>query len=146
MNTEEYFTKEQKKIIETSIKEAELNTSGEIRVHIEEGVKGEVLDRASYIFKTLGMHKTNLRNGVLFYLALKSKKFAIIGDVGINAKVPEGFWDNIKNVMQGHFTKGEFSEGLSIGIILAGEALRKHFPYQQDDVNELSNEISFGKK
>ena len=146
MKIEEYFTKEQKKEIEASIKEAELNTSGEIRVHIEDECKGDTLDRASYIFKILGMHKTDLRNGVLFYLALKSKKFAILGDAGINAKVSEGFWDNIKNIMQEHFSNGEYSEGLSTGIILAGEALRKHFPYQEDDINELSNEISFGKK
>ncbi|MFW5754852.1 MAG: TPM domain-containing protein [Marinilabiliaceae bacterium] len=140
------FTKEQRKQITDAIKEAELNTSGEIRVHIEKRCPEDVLDRAAFWFKKLKMHKTEKRNGVLFYLAVKDRKFAIIGDAGINAVVPEGFWDNIKETMAGHFIEGEFTRGLSEGILMSGEQLKKHFPYQSDDVNELSDDISFGNK
>lgn len=140
------FTKEERKQITDAIKEAELNTSGEIRVHIEKKCPEDVLDRAAFWFGKLKMHKTEKRNGVLFYLALKDRKFAIIGDAGINAVVPEGFWDNIKDTMAGHFKEGEFTRGLSEGILMSGEQLKKHFPYQSDDVNELSDDISFGKQ
>lgn len=140
------FTEEQKAEIVNAIKEAELNTSGEIRVHIEKNCPEDVLDRAAFIFEKLKMHKTKLRNGVLFYLAVQDRKFAILGDAGINAKVPEGFWDNIKETMLNHFKNGEFTRGLSEGIKMTGEQLKKHFPWKSDDVNELSDEISFGNK
>ena len=146
MKPDKFFSEQQKLDLHSAIIEAELNTSGEIRVHVEEAVKGDVLDRAAYIFEKLGIHRTKLRNGVLFYLAIDSKKYAILGDAGINSKVSENFWDSIKNRMADSFTKGDFAEGLSTGIILTGEQLKKHFPYMQDDVNELSDDISYGKK
>lgn len=127
------------------IQSAELNTSGEIRLHVDNKCKIDVLDQAAFIFKKLKMHKTELRNGVLIYLAVSDKKFAIIGDAGINAKVPDDFWDNIKNKMSDCFKEGDFVKGLSIGIEMAGEQLKKHFPHQQDDINELPDEISIGK-
>ena len=144
MKLEKYFSKEEKRDIESAIKEAELNTSGEIRVHIEEKLAGDPLDRATYIFEKLSMHKTNLRNGILFYMAIESHKFAILGDAGINAKVPDNFWDNIREKMQESFAVGRYCQGLITGIILTGEQLKKHFPFQSDDINELSDEISFG--
>ena len=140
-----FFTKEQQDQILSAVRTAEESTSGEVRVHIETSFSGDVLDRAAWIFKKLGMYKTVLRNGVLFYLAVEDKKFAVIGDAGINAKVPSGFWDNIKDVMQKNFREGKFTEGLSQGIIMAGEQLKTHFPHQADDVNELPDEISFDK-
>lgn len=140
-----FFTKEEKQSIEDAIRQAEQNTSGEIRVHIENKCKEDVLDRAAYIFDKLGMKKTALRNGVLFYLAVNSRKFAIIGDQGINAVVPENFWNDIKEMMAKHFQQGEFAIGLEKGIKEAGEHLKKHFPHKSDDINELSDEISFGK-
>jgi uncharacterized membrane protein len=150
MKASSFFTKEQQAQILSSIKAAEESTSGEIRIHIETSFKGDVLDRAAWIFRKLGMYKTTLRNGVLFYLAIKDRKFAIIGDAGINAKVPEGFWDKVKDLMQKSFKEGKFTEGLSEGIILAGEQLKTHFPHRKNDVNELPDEISFdeplGKK
>ncbi len=145
MTPDKFFTKQEQNDIKTAVKEAELNTSGEIRVHIEKDLKGDPLDRAAYLFERLEMHKTKERNGILFYLAVDSKKFAILGDAGINMKVPENFWDNIKDQMYESFKKGDFTGGLTTGIILTGEQLKKHFPYQTDDVNELSDEISFGK-
>jgi len=140
-----FFTKDQQVQILSSVKTAEESTSGEIRVHIETSCTGDVLDRTAWIFKKLGMHKTALRNGVLFYLAIEDKKFAIVGDAGINAKVPEGFWEKIKDLMEKNFREGKFTEGLSAGIILAGEQLKTHFPHQENDINELSDEISFDK-
>jgi len=140
-----FFTSDQKQQIISAIKDAELNTSGEIRVHIENHCKKEVLDRAAAVFASLKMHKTKLRNGVLFYLAIKDHKFAILGDGGINAVSPDDFWDNIKEMMQLKFKESEFTEGLSAGIKMAGEQLKTHFPYRSDDINELDDEISFGE-
>lgn len=140
-----FFSKEEKEKIREAVKTAETNTSGEIRVHIDNRCKEDVLDRAAWWFGKLEMQKTEKRNGVLFYLAVKDHKFAILGDAGINAVTPDDFWDQIKEKMLEHFKAGEFTEGLSSGILLAGEALQAHFPYQDDDVNELSDEISFGK-
>jgi len=140
-----FFSKEEKQKILHAIAEAEKASSGEIRVHIDNKCAGEVLDCASHAFAKLKMHKTQLRNGVLFYLAVRSKKFAVLGDIGINQKVPENFWDEIKVEMHKAFLKGDFVGGLSDGIISAGLQLKQHFPYQTDDKNELSDEISFGK-
>lgn len=140
----QFFNPEEKEAIKDAILQAELNTSGEIRVHIESKCKGNVLDRAADVFHMLKMDKTELRNGVLFYVAVNSHHFAIIGDKGINAVVPENFWVDIKEMMSQHFKAGEFAIGLSKGIEEAGKSLKQHFPYQSDDVNELSDDISFG--
>lgn len=144
-NVSAFLTKEQKKEIETAIETAELNTSGEIRVHIESKCPENELDRAAYWFKELKMHNTDQRNGVLFYMAVDDHKFAIIGDAGINKTVNDGFWDETKNLMLDFFKDGKVAQGLKVGIIQAGLQLKKHFPYQTDDVNELADEISFGK-
>lgn len=145
MGVQKYFSEQDKLTITNAIRAAETNTSGEIRVHIENRCAGEVLDRAAYIFGKLEMHKTVLRNGVLFYLAVEDRKFAILGDGGINEKVPEDFWESTKDVVISNLKDGKYAEALADGIIKAGEQLKKHFPYQSDDVNELSDEISFGK-
>jgi len=145
MNAANFFSKEQKAQIRSAVAEAELNTSGEIRVHIDNHCREDVMDRAAWWFGKLEMQKTEKRNGVLFYLAVKDHKFAILGDMGINALTPDDFWDHIKEAMLEHFSEGNFCEGLCQGIRLAGEALKEHFPYQDDDVNELPDDISFGK-
>jgi uncharacterized membrane protein len=139
------FSKEQKELILKSIKESELNTSGEIRVHIENKCAEDVMDRAAFWFAELKMHKTELRNGVLFYLALEHRKFAILGDIGINSVVPENFWNDTKEAMLPYFVEGNFTEGLSKGILMAGEKLKQFFTYQKEDINELDDDISFGK-
>ncbi|MCX6301765.1 MAG: TPM domain-containing protein [Bacteroidia bacterium] len=143
MKAPSFFTKEQQADILSAIKEAENMTSGEIRVHIETHIDGDVLDRAAWIFKKIKMDKTAERNGVLFYLAVDNRKFAVIGDHGINSKVPENFWDNIKDIMEKHFREEKFAEGLTKGILMAGLQLKSHFPYHKDDVNELPDDISF---
>jgi len=145
MNAKNFFSEKDRTSILAAIASAEKNTSGEIRVHIENSFKGEVLDQASYMFKKLGMHRTAQRNGVLIYLALKNRQFAVIGDAGINSRVPDGFWDGVKDLMSGHFREGRFTEGLVSGINLAGIMLKEHFPWQSQDQNELPDEISFGK-
>ncbi len=139
------FSKADKDAIVSAIKEAEKNTSGEIRVHIESSFKGDVLDQAAYVFTKLKMLETEQRNGVLFYLAARNKAFAILGDAGINEKVPENFWEDVKSSMQEEFQAGNMADGLSKGIKMAGQKLKEHFPYQSDDENELPDDISFGK-
>lgn len=138
-----FFTKEQQEQIRAAIKEAEEATSGEIRVHIETSLTGDVLDRAAWIFKKIRMHETEKRNGVLFYIVVRNKQFAIIGDRGINAMVPEDFWDETKNLLQKHFRNEKFTEGLVEAVLLAGQQLKEHFPRMKDDINELPDEISF---
>ena len=140
-----FFNNEQQESILLAIKNAELNTGGEIRVHIENKCPGDVLDRAAQVFDKLHMQNTQLRNGVLIYLSIENRKFAILGDAGINAVVPENFWDDIKDRMIAHFREEHFSEGLVEAIQSAGGQLKKHFPYESDDVNELPDDISYGK-
>lgn len=141
-----FFTTDEQDSIVKAIQEAELATSGEVRVHLESHCKNEnVLDRAVEVFAKLKMHKTQQRNGVLFYLAVKDKKFAILGDAGINQAVESNFWDLIRNNAIANFKENKFAEGLCGGIIAAGLQLKKHFPYQTDDVNELPDDISFGE-
>ena len=142
----DFFPQEEQDDIKQAIMNAELDTSGEIRVHIESVCKGEVLDRAAYIFKKLGMSKTVSRNGVLIYLAVRNRKFAIIGDQGIHNVVPTDFWDNTKLKMLDFFRDGKFSDGLIYAITEAGAHLKQYFPHKVDDVNELPDDISFGKK
>lgn len=145
MSVENFFSKEEKNQISEAISAAELNTSGEIRLHVEGHCKIDVLDRAAYVFEKLKMHETAQRNGVLFYLAVYDRKFAILGDAGINQLVPENFWDETKEIMLNLFKEVKLAEGISTGIRMAGEQLKANFPYQKDDINELSDEISFEK-
>ena len=146
MGASKFFSKDDQKAIITAIEEAEKNTSGEIRVHVDVECKEDVLDHAAWLFHFLKMDKTALRNGVLIYLAVESKKFAIIGDEGINNAVPENFWEDTKEKMLSFFKEKKFTQGIISGITEAGEKLKTYFPYQgKEDINELSDEISFGK-
>lgn len=138
-----FFSPLEKEDIKMAVRQAELDTSGEIRVHLETTCTGDVMDRASRLFEKLNMHKTRLRNGVLIYLAVRNRKFAIIGDVGINSVVPENFWENAETEMLNHFRENHFTDGLLKAIEMTGFQLKKHFPYLTDDINELSDEISF---
>lgn len=145
MGKAKFLSKEQEQQVVQSIQSAEHQTGGEIRVHIESLCKGNVLDRAAWLFKSLKMHETALRNGVLIYLSTDDRKFAIIGDSGINAVVPSGFWNDVKELMVSNFSKGNLTEGFVLGIGKVGEKLKEFFPYQKDDVDELPDEISYGK-
>ena len=144
MKANSFFSEEEKTRIVHSISQAEEKTSGEIRVHLTENCpSGDATKEAIRLFEKLKMHQTEQRNGVLIYLAYLDKKFAIIGDKGINELVPHHFWDSVRDLMQEQFKKGNFVEGIENGIHHAGEKLKKFFPIGHRDVNELSNDISF---
>lgn len=142
--TEAFLTSEEEKEIVHVISMAEKNTSGEIRVHIEAHTDKPPLERAKEVFHALGMDSTAARNGVLFYVGVQDHSFAIIGDRGIDEVVEDDFWDCTKDLVIEHFKNKRFKEGLSQGILRAGERLKKYFPYATDDSDELSNEISRG--
>jgi len=135
--------KDEAEIIE-AIRTAEQNTSGEIRIHIEECSTIEIQERALEVFHYLKMNNTKLRNGVLIYVATEDKSFAIYGDKGINDLVASNFWDSTKDIIQMHFKLGNFKQGLKEGVLKVGDQLEKHFPYLKDDTDELSNQISKG--
>ncbi len=140
----EFLTIEEEQAVVAAIQLAEKETSGEIRVHIEKTTSKDAFDRALEVFQLLGMDKTELKNGVLIYLAIEDRTFVICGDEGINNVVENDFWDTTKEVMLNQFKKGDFKQGLIDGILLAGKELKTYFPWQEDDTNELSNEISKG--
>ena len=139
-----FLSKSDEQEIVDAIKIAETNTSGEIRIHIEATSKKEPYDRALDVFGELRMHQTEQRNGVLLYIAVDDHQFAICGDEGIDKVVANDFWDCTRDVIASHFKNGEFKQGIIAGILNAGEQLKQYFPWQTDDTNELSNEISKG--
>ena len=141
---EDFLTKSEEQEIVDAIGVAEKNTSGEIRVHIEKENTIAPIDRAVEVFHQLNMEKTKERNGVIIYVAVKSKHFAIYGDKGIHDIVGDDFWNSTKDVMVNHFKNGNFKQGLIDGILKAGEQLKTHFPHHDNDTNQLSNEISKG--
>ncbi len=139
---EDFLTKEEEERIVEAIKDAEVATSGEIRVHLENKLTDDCLKHAKEIFHLLHMDETEEKNGVLFYIAVNNKQFAIIGDSGIDKVVPDDFWESIKNTVTSEFSKGNKAEGLVLGIVEAGQKLQQFFPFQKSDKNELSDEIS----
>jgi uncharacterized membrane protein len=143
MDIKTFLTKEQQDQITGAIAEAEKKTSGEIRVHLEKKCKNSPEKRAIEIFNQLKMFSTAQRNGSLIYIAIEDRKFAVIGDKGINEIVPENFWDSIRDQMILNFSKNDYGNGIVEGIKVIGEKLKEHFPYQTNDKNELTDEISF---
>lgn len=139
-----HFSEEDQALIIHAINLAESKTSGEIRLAVESRCKSTAMERAAYYFNRLGMQKTALRNGVLIYIAIADHQFAIIGDQGINRKVPSQFWEKTKDLMAQHFREGKIVQGLIVGIEHAGEQLSQYFPAAPDDINELPNNILFG--
>ena len=137
------FNEEEQQRIRTAIENAEKHTSGQLRVCIEKTCSEDVLDRAAKYFHQLDMHKTRLRNGVLIYVATVDRKFAVIGDAGINKVVPENFWDDTKEEMLKQFKYGNLVEGIVTGLEITGEHLKKFFPYQSGESNELSDDVAF---
>jgi uncharacterized membrane protein len=143
--SEEFLSVSEERAIVDAIKQAEKNTSGEIRVHLEDFSKQPPLERAKEVFLSLEMHKTSARNGVLFYVSVSDHHFVILGDEGINKLVTADFWNDTKDLVISHFKKGNNKEGLVYGILKAGEELKRYFPYcELTDEDELSNEISRG--
>ena len=142
MEVEAFLSDQEEKEIVNSIREAEQNTSGEIRVHFEKSLDQDPIKRAEELFYQLEMDKTQFKNGVLFYVAVDDHKFAIIGDEGIDKVVPDDFWVSIKDEVINEFVKGNHARGLIMGILHAGEKLKEYFPFGDKDENELSDEIS----
>lgn len=140
--TTDFLTEADEADIVAAIRAAERETSGEIRVHIEASSEKDHFERAKDVFRELKMDATDLKNGVLIYMAVNDRHFVICGDKGIDAVVPDDFWDCTKDAMQDHFRRGDFKAGLIAGILRAGEKLREFFPWQEGDSDELSNEIS----
>lgn len=145
MKTENFLTQQEEKEIIKAIIEAEKSTSGEIIVHIEKTTNIPHNNRALEVFQKLKMFNTKQRNAVLIYVAVKDKKFVIYGDKGIDAVVPDNFWDETKNIIQTLFKKRSFKEGIVKGVLQVGKELKEHFPWSINDINELPNEISKGK-
>ena len=141
---EAFLSKEEEAEVVEAIRLAEKNTSGEIRIHLEKETSIAPIERAVVVFHELKMDNTKDRNGVIIYVAVKSKQFAIYGDKGINEKVGDDFWNCTKDIMLNHFINGNNKQALVDGIHNAGVQLQKHFPYQSEDTDELSNEISQG--
>ena len=141
---EEFLSEADERSLIDAIKAAEKNTSGEIRVHIEKKANKAVFERALEVFYLLKMDETNLRNGVLIYVATEEQQFAILGDEGIDEKVPKNFWNDEKELITSYFKNQEHGKGLELAIAEVGLKLKEFFPYEADDANELSDEISKG--
>ena len=143
MKARDFLSREECRRIETAIKAAERCTSGEIRIHIERKCTSDPRERALRSFHFLGMTGTAARNAVLIYVACESRRFAVLGDKGINEAGPAGFWKDVCAVLGEAFAAGRQAEGLERAVALIGEKLKAYFPYREDDVNELPDEISF---
>jgi uncharacterized membrane protein len=142
MNAEEFLTAQEEKRIVEAIQQAEKNTSGEIRVHLESSIEKPSMQHAQEVFKLIGMQNTKEDNGVLFYVDVANNVFAVLGDKGIDNVVPDDFWDSVKNIVISAFKQQKYTDGLVAGILEVGNKLKQYFPYQADDVNELPDEIS----
>ena len=140
-NHRSFFTREEKNQIVSAIREAEKKTSGEIRVFLEKGARGDLMERAQKIFEKLGMTRTKRRNGVLIYLSIRNREFVILGDRGIHQKVGDDFWRDVVSIFEKRFSEGHFVEGIVSGIHEIGKKLQIHFPREKGDVNELPDTV-----
>lgn len=141
---EDFLTVQEEEEIVLAIRQAERNTSGEIRVHIERASQKIHYDRAVEVFRLLKMFNTKQQNAVLIYIAVDDHKFVIYGDKGIDTVVPDDFWNSIRDIMEKYFKKGDFKQGIIDGVLQIGKKLKAHFPWDEDDFNELSNKVSKG--
>lgn len=145
LTAEELLSPAEQERVQRAVHEAEGRTSGEIRVHLDDSIVDDVLDHAAYIFTELAMHRTAERNGVLIYVSVAQRRAAVIGDTGINAKLPNGYWNDVLDAVLTRFRDGQYCDGLCEGIARLGHQLEQHFPRRSDDRNELSDQISYGK-
>ena len=143
LNPKTFLTDEEKKQVEEAVKKSEKQTSGEIKLYIDRFCWEKIEEKAFRIFNKLNLFKTKERNGVLIYLVTTNKEFLIYGDEGINKKVPENFWKDIRIKMEQNFKEGNFGNGISEAIETIGEKLKTYFPYGSDDTNEISDEIEY---
>jgi uncharacterized membrane protein len=146
LTAEEFLSPEERTRVAAAITKAEGLTSAEIRVHLEDHIEEDVLDHAAFIFNELDMHRTAERNGILIYICVGDRQMAVIGDSGINERVPPDFWSGVLEGMRGHFTRKCHAEGIIEAVHRVGELAGKHFPRRTDDRDELSNEVSFSRR
>jgi uncharacterized membrane protein len=137
-----FFSDAEKETIRTAIEAAEERTSGEIRVHLDRRCAGDPLDAARGWFAKLRMEATRDHNGVLLYLAIADRKFALLGDSGIHEALPEGTWEALRDRMVDEFSKDRFAEGIAAAIAEIGGVLAARFPRRADDTDELPDELS----
>jgi uncharacterized membrane protein len=143
-STEDFLTAEEKRRIVAAIEDAEKRTTGEIRVHLENWCWADAYKRATDLFTQLGMNKTAQGTGVLIYIAVKSHKMAIVGDAGINVKVPSDFWKSTLDHALACFRENRYADGIVETVNQCAAPLELHFPKTENNPDELSNEISFG--
>ena len=143
MDLDSFLNEKEVKDLASIISEAELLTSGEIRLHLEENCNIDTQARALEVFYSLNMGNTKLKNAVLIYISYGDQKFAICGDEGIHENVSNRFWKSLRNSLRRSFEKKDFFKGISITIMECGRQLRTYFPYQHDDINELDNHVTF---
>ena len=143
---ERVFTAADLQAIAGAVSAAERGTSGEIRVHLDQRSPGDPLAQARGLFRSLGMERTRERNGVLLYLTLDDRKFAIFGDEGIHAQVGHGFWDSVRDVLQSELRAGRPGAALVAAVEEIGRVLARYFPSRPDDTNELSDTVSIGDR
>lgn len=144
-NAKNFYTEQEQFTIVNTIKAWERETSGEIKVHVENKCKGNPLGKAQIWFDKLKLNETRLKNGVLIYLAVKDQRFAVIGDSGIDDKVDKGFWNTVAFILQEHFKDELYVVGVKEAIKLVGQELKANFPEVENDKNEISDNISFGE-
>ncbi len=131
------------KVIE-AIREAERASSGEIRVSVSRFFWGDAEKAAARAFDRLHMAATADRNGVLIFVVPSRRRFVVLGDAGIHARVGQAFWDDVAACMATRFARGAFTEGLVDAIRLVGERLAEHFPWAGDaDSNELPDDVDY---
>jgi uncharacterized membrane protein len=143
MPAREFLSEEDEKLLVDAIERAEIDTTGEIRVHIEFKCKKDPLERAKELFHELEMDQTEARNGVILYIATDDKKVAIFGDEGFSKKVNDHFWQDEIDSLISEFKKGNFEAGIERVVGDIGEKLKIYFPSDGNDPDELGNEISF---
>jgi uncharacterized membrane protein len=142
LTLEEFLPEHDRTRVKEAVATAELGTSAEVRVHLDEHCEDEELDRAAFLFAHLDMHRTALRNGVLLYVNVSDRRVAVIGDAGIHRFVGQSFWDDVIELIRLHFIGGRYAEGIIAGVERIAVKLREHFPRTSDDRNELSDEVS----
>lgn len=143
MTLDDFLSKEQQEQVVTAIAAAELLTSGEIRVHVTPRCRGDVVRAAARAFDRLKMYRTRHRNGVLIFVAFESRKLAVLGDVGIDRKVPFNYWTDELTLLADYLRDGDAATGLRTVIARIGNKLAEFFPHEEDDIDELTNDISY---
>lgn len=140
-----FFSKAEEERIIGAIKEAERSTSGEIRFYVESRCEGDAYEKAVEIFHHMQLHEKNHRNGVLIYIAIKDKKFAIVGDEGIHTKVTDVFWEGVRSSMIELFKQDKLVEGICEAIKQVGEKLKESFPFDPNDTKGYTDKINHGR-